>query len=237
MSFLYNNKTSQTIQMLYTLWLALATLLILSLTTSLLLQLLDPLFAVEHHKITNQPNGIALILALIGAILFSYPLLMFLTRDFLVNDFIPLLKCRLFWLAISIIVGIMIGVGAHFLSRNFPPQTGQTSTFDIINNAGFTAQALLIGATILLAPFFEEYLFRGLIYDSIRKRFDTLVAIFLSATVFMAFHLIEYYDYWVGLFAILFLGVFLSILRLRSKSISPPILCHASYNLTILMLV
>ena len=231
------DQSSNTIQVIYNLWLALATLLILSLTTSLFLLLLEPLFTNEPTGSISQPSGLALILSLIAAIMFSYPLLMFLTKEYFHNTFKPLFRSTIGWGLVSIIIGVTIASVIHQVSNLYPPQPGQANTFDIIQSSGFLAQLLLIFATVVLAPFFEEYLFRGLIFDSLLKRFDRFVAICLSAVVFMAFHLIEYYDYWVGLLAILILGFFLAIIKQRSESILNPMICHASYNLTILMLV
>lgn len=233
----HKNPLNNSIQVVYYLWLALATLLILSLTTSLLLLALDPLFNDQTTDSIKHPTGIALILSIIGAILFSYPLLMLLTKEYFQHSFKPQLKTSKAWLFISLTAGVCTGFLIHQISSYYPPQQGQANTFDIIQNSGVEAQLLLIFATVVLAPFFEEYLFRGLVLDSLIKRFDTFVAILLSAVVFMAFHLIEYYEYWVGLFAIFLLGILLATIKLRSASILNPIICHASYNLTILLLV
>lgn len=231
------NQSNNSFQLIYDLWLALATLLILSLTTSLLLLLLDPLFNDNPSDSISQPSGLALILSLIGSLLFSYSLLVLLTREYFQQHFKNKLNTSLSWLLFSVVSGFVVALIIHQIIQLYPPQPGEANSFDIIYRDGFFAQVLLMLGTVVIAPFFEEYLFRGMIFDSIRNRFGTFVAIYLSAVVFMGFHLIEYYDYWLGLMAILGLGILLAIIRQRSDSLLNPILCHASYNLSILLLV
>lgn len=231
-----NNKTDSNIQIIYHLWLALATLLILSLTTSLLLLLFEPLFPVTGRTVSSQSSGLALIASITGSILFSYGLLVWMTKEYFHNRFKPLLNSSVPWLLISIVTGIAIATVVNLVSHYYPPQPGDVNTFALIKQDGTIALTVLFIATVCLAPAFEEYLFRGLLYDSLRQRFGTIVAICASAVVFMGFHLIEYSDYWVGMSAILLLGIFLALLRQYSRSTLGPILCHASYNASILLL-
>ncbi|GAA0208167.1 hypothetical protein GCM10009123_14570 [Kangiella japonica] len=228
---------NSSVHVIYSLWLALSTLLILSLTTSLALFLVETLNSQSLNDSPGQQSGLTLIAALIISILFSYGLLFFLTKEYLYKVVHQLFSTSINWFLVSLVIGIGVAVVTLQLSQIYPPEMGRSSTFDIIKNGGFYAQALLIIGTVILAPFFEEYLFRGLIYDSMHARFGVYLAIFLSAVVFMAFHLIEYYNYWVGLAAIFVLGICLAAIRERSGSILNPIICHASYNLSILMLV
>ena len=233
----YKQPKNSNVHVIYSLWLALATLLLLSLTTSLALFLVETLNSDVASDNAGQPSGLTLIAALIISILFSYGLLLFLTKEYLCKVVRELFSTSIKWFLISLVIGIGVAVITLQLSQLYPPETGRSSTFELIKNGGFYAQALLIIGTVVLAPLFEEYLFRGLIYDAMRARFGVYLAIFLSAVVFMAFHLLEYYNYWVGLTAIFVLGVFIAAIRERSGSILNPIICHASYNLSILMLV
>lgn len=123
-----------------------------------------------------------------------------------------------------------------WLALFFEPPSGIDSTFEHIISGGTTAKALLFISVVLLAPFGEEYLFRGVLLSGLSSRMRTISAILLSSVVFMAFHLLEYYGYWFALVAIFLLGILLAMLRLRSQSMLVPILCHASYNLIMLTL-
>lgn len=234
-----NEKTSHSnnnIQLIYHLWLALATLLILSLTTSLFMLFFEPLLDTPANHHSSQPSGLVLILSLTGAILFSYTLLILLTREYFTSQFIPLLKAQYGWGIASSVLGIIVAVLVHFISQSYPPDPGDSNSFSLIQQHGQLAYSILVVVTVVFAPFFEEYLFRGLIFDALRNRFSAFVSISASAVVFMAFHLIEYSDYWVGMSAILLLGFLLGLLRLSSRSILCPIICHASYNACILLL-
>lgn len=232
-----NIPTKSNIQVIYNLWLALSTLLILSLATSLGLLLLEPFFADSKPSEYSRESGLAVIIAILFALLFAYAILAFLTKEYFKTALKTLFTTSFLWLFISALSGLLVALLSLQLSALFPPSLGETNTFEIIQSAGFIAQALLLFGTVLIAPLFEEYLFRGLIYDSMRDRFGINIAIFLSAVVFMAFHLIEYHNYWVGLCAIFVLGIFLAIIRERSGSLLNSMICHASYNLSILMLV
>ncbi|WP_223669788.1 CPBP family intramembrane glutamic endopeptidase [Kangiella shandongensis] len=211
----------------YYLWLALATLLCLSLTTNILLLFLSD---------SPQPNGLQLIVAIIGGMLITYPLLMLLTKDFFYQQFTPALRTSFSWSICSVGIGVMLALLIHWFSRQIPGPLDPTNTFDLIKQHSFLAELLLIIVVSIFAPFFEEYLFRGLILGSLAARFATFNAIFTSAVVFMGFHLIEYYDYWVGLLAVFCLGILLGWLKQMSRSMLAPILCHASYNFCIILL-
>lgn len=233
-----------TLQLIHRLWLALATLLVLSLVSSLWLLLFSGDLPRDlPSDLPNDPSsnnlsfsGLELIISLMVAMLITYPLLMLLTQDFFNNIFKPQLQTSPRWILVSLFVGAVLGIIIHILSNQFPKTNVEPNTFFIIQSHGLLAQVLLLTTVAVLAPLFEEYLFRGLILDSFVKRFDTLLAICLSAVVFMCFHLIEYYDYWVALVAMVVLGILVATLRLKSQSMLPPILCHASYNLIIVFM-
>ncbi|AOE51034.1 CPBP family intramembrane glutamic endopeptidase [Kangiella sediminilitoris] len=214
------------------LWLALATLLCLSLTSTIILLLLQS----GHPEGLEQANGLHLVIAIGGGMLVSYSLLLLLTRSFYIEQFLPLLRVGGRWVILSIIVGIFFAAFIHYLSRELPGPESPSNTFDVIKQHSRTAEVALIFIVTVFAPIFEEYLFRGLILSSLIARFATFIGIVISAVVFMGFHLLEYYDYWLGLMAIFSLGILLGWFRTSSHSILPSILCHASYNLTIILL-
>ena len=84
---------------------------------------------------------------------------------------------------------------------------------------------LLFGAAVLAAAVCEEFLFRGLLLQLLRRRSGWLVAIVSSALLFAVFHLNPVVLAPVGL-----VGAYLAVLVWRSGSLYPAILAHALNN-------
>lgn len=80
-------------------------------------------------------------------------------------------------------------------------------------------------ALVILAPIFEEFLFRGIVLRGLLFRYPKWRAILISALLFAFFHVNAY-----QIFGALATGLFLGWLYFRSKSIWPPVIAHASYN-------
>lgn len=88
------------------------------------------------------------------------------------------------------------------------------------------AVAVTLVATILLAPVFEELIFRGLFYGSLRARLGVWPAILVSALVFAVAH-----GYGAAGFASVFLsGVLWAWAYERTGSLLPAIGAHAANN-------
>jgi membrane protease YdiL (CAAX protease family) len=91
---------------------------------------------------------------------------------------------------------------------------------------------LMIGVGIV-APLFEEFLLRGLLFGSIRHMADEHASVALTAGVFALMHM--QYDVAVMLL-ILPMGVVLGYARARSGSIWVPVLLHMLNNLVTVLL-
>lgn len=79
---------------------------------------------------------------------------------------------------------------------------------------------------IILAPIFEEILFRGLIFNELKKNINLVTAVILQAIIFALFH----GNMLQGIYTFI-LGIILSILYISTNSIWSNILCHIVYNL------
>ena len=80
----------------------------------------------------------------------------------------------------------------------------------------------------LISPFTEEVLFRGVIYNRLRRLFGPLVGIVSSGVLFGAFHgnLVQ------GVYGTV-MGIFIAYLYERSRKFYIPILFHAVANLAV----
>ncbi|HUU93910.1 MAG TPA: CPBP family intramembrane glutamic endopeptidase [Phycisphaerae bacterium] len=88
---------------------------------------------------------------------------------------------------------------------------------------------LMIVAFVLAAPLFEEFLFRGFLFEGIRRsRLGVVGAVVISSAVWAAIHL--HYG-WISIGVLLCLGFLLSAARLRTESVWICFLMHAVFNL------
>jgi membrane protease YdiL (CAAX protease family) len=79
---------------------------------------------------------------------------------------------------------------------------------------------------IILAPFAEEILIRGFIYEYLRKKQGIAIGLFSQALIFALLHFQNFYNM-VSFFII---GVILGLLYERTESLYPSIICHATIN-------
>jgi membrane protease YdiL (CAAX protease family) len=95
----------------------------------------------------------------------------------------------------------------------------------LVSSPDALTQILLLGSVLVVAPFFEECLFRGFFYRHLRGRMGVTRATVISAAVFAAVHMS--FQIFLPLFA---LGVVLAIVTERSGSVLPAMLVHAVFN-------
>jgi membrane protease YdiL (CAAX protease family) len=88
----------------------------------------------------------------------------------------------------------------------------------------------VVGST-LLTPVAEEMLFRGVLYQSLRKHAGAVRATFGSAVLFTVVH------WWPAMVPeFLFLGIVLAVAFERTRSLYPSMVMHAAYNAAIIVL-
>jgi len=84
-------------------------------------------------------------------------------------------------------------------------------------------------SAVILAPICEEFIFRGLLYNTIKNRLGAHAGVWISAIVFTSVHF-----YGVqGLLGVGFFGVVMGYLYRYTNSLLPCILCHALFNLIV----
>lgn len=88
---------------------------------------------------------------------------------------------------------------------------------------------VMIVAFVLAAPLFEEFLFRGFLFEGIRRsRLGVPGAVLISSAVWAAIH---FHYGWISIGLLLCLGLLLSAARLRTESVWVCFLMHAVFNL------
>jgi membrane protease YdiL (CAAX protease family) len=96
-----------------------------------------------------------------------------------------------------------------------------------------TSRASLIGVGIvaaLVAPVFEELLFRGFLQPVLSRSLGTAAGIVITAALFGALHVPEYSNAWQYGVAITVVGIAFGYARARTGSLLPSTVMHASFN-------
>jgi hypothetical protein len=134
---------------------------------------------------------------------------------------------------LMIIVGI-VGALQNILFDIEPPEGGGLP-IDTDDVSGGTMVAIVIIA-VILAPFFEELLFRGVLFQYLRSRYLMVArgifeAVVLSALGFALLHLGG------SILPILPLGIILALVMHKWNSLWPPIFLHFLYNSLVVLIL
>jgi uncharacterized protein len=100
-----------------------------------------------------------------------------------------------------------------------------------------TAVYAVGGLAVLIAPFMEELVFRGVLFSFFERLGGFRTAVPATAVLFAALHYPEYAGAWTHVFMILLVGVVLSIARAMTGSLVPSFLLHTAYNATFIGLL
>ena len=136
--------TKSNLPLIYSLWLAFATFLLLSLLTSLNILILEATFESSippSDTGSSTPSGLLLVIAIIAAMFITYALLMIMTKHYFKTVFWPQMVTSLGWAVFSIAMGIVIAILIHWLGSNLPNDAQPSNTFDVIKDHGQVSYA------------------------------------------------------------------------------------------------
>ncbi len=108
--------------------------------------------------------------------------------------------------------------------EGYSPAKQQELQFLFLSSPPFYRFLLLL-LIVFFAPFFEELFFRGLVYSSLRQELGERLALILSAFLFGAIHMSPFL-----LLPVTVLGLVLTYLYERTRSLLPSFLTHALWN-------
>ena len=135
-----------------------------------------------------------------------------------------------FWLAATLfaLLVVLFHAISHRLLNSRPHEKFIHNPFAVNDFS------LLIIATIL-APIFEEFVFRGLLFSWLQKKWGTIPGALIVSAIFTLLHLTLLFSIVESLIFLAF-SLGLIALRIWSNSLGPCVLMHATYNfLTILI--
>jgi len=147
-------------------------------------------------------------------------------KDYLQFNFLPIKYAIIQgikgWLTIVPFV-LLISLIMNSLIDN---QNGSNPLLEIVlNNNNYLSFFLLFVTTTLLAPLFEEIIFRGILLPTLSRNFGVISGIIVSAFIFALAHLS------LGEMPPLFvLGIGLGITRIASGSLFSSVIMHSLWN-------
>ena len=147
-------------------------------------------------------------------------------RDYFQFNYLPakdaILQGIKGWLTIVPFV-LLVSLIMNILIEN---QNGSNPLLEIVlNNNNFISFILLFLTTTLLAPLFEEIIFRGILLPTLSRDFGIIIGIIVSAFIFALAHLS------LGEMPPLFvLGMGLGITRVTSGSLLSSVIMHSLWN-------
>lgn len=83
---------------------------------------------------------------------------------------------------------------------------------------------------VLIGPFMEELIFRGVLFSIFEARAGLIFAVVATAVLFAAMHIPEYSGAWNHVLFIFAVGLALSIVRALTRSLAPCVILHVTYN-------
>lgn len=90
---------------------------------------------------------------------------------------------------------------------------------------GYLSVIVMLAILVLIAPFAEEVVFRGVLLPALGARWGTIAAVAISSAVFAAFHASVYL-----LLPIFIAAAVFGALAVRFRSLWPAFLAHATFN-------
>jgi hypothetical protein len=127
------------------------------------------------------------------------------------------------FLAAGVALGIAVQFAAHWL-----PTPPNLPIDKMLRNA--TDAWLMAAFGVLIAPFAEEVLFRGLLFPALSRRAGALAALLVTSLLFGAVHAGQLGNAWPLIGSIALVGAVLTLVRWRFHSLASSTLVHMGYN-------
>lgn len=157
-------------------------------------------------------------------------------RKISILNVLPLKKISPVTIAMAIIfIGGVIGLVSIFevlVLPYFPIPEFLQQMDATLFDGGILANVILISAAVVVAPLVEEFLFRGLLQQSLFYHYGSVIPAMIIPTVIFALFHVGYLFYFPAMVELLALGLLLAWLMSKTGNILIPILTHALFNLS-----
>lgn len=84
--------------------------------------------------------------------------------------------------------------------------------------------------SVLLAPMFEETIFRGYIYPAVARRFGIAASVAFTGVLFGMLHAPQLWGGWAQIGLLILVGIIFTYARAKTGTVVASYLLHLSYN-------
>jgi membrane protease YdiL (CAAX protease family) len=129
-----------------------------------------------------------------------------------------------------LIAGVLLAIAVQFASHWLP--TPPELPIDKMVRTPLDAW-MMAAFGVIVAPFVEEVLFRGLLFPALARRLGVVLSLVATSAVFGAIHAQQLAGAWIQVTLIVLVGVVLTVVRWRYHSLASSTLVHVGYNATL----
>ena len=131
--------------------------------------------------------------------------------------------------AAGVLLAVTVALASNVMSMPDQP----TPFEDLLRDP--SALLLVAGFGVVIAPLVEELIFRGFVFSIFERTHGRLAAVLITAGFFSLIHGPQYDWHWQILLLLMYVGIVFGAVRAVTKSIVPPTIIHASYNMTVVI--
>jgi membrane protease YdiL (CAAX protease family) len=131
-------------------------------------------------------------------------------------------------------VGALLALAVNVLT-NYLPETKNLPIDTLLQSR--SAAFLMAGFGVFIAPFMEEFFFRGFLYPVLVRRIGMARAVVFTAIAFMAIHVSQLAGSWSPLLVVFTVGIVLTLVRALTRSVAASVLTHMAYNGTLFLMI
>lgn len=149
------------------------------------------------------------------------------------NNLIYVIWTPLIYL-LTIILLLIVGIINQYLLTNlFNVEIKPQEILEKFKELEKTYEIIIFGiSSVVIAPLYEELLFRGIIFPKLIQKTNFLTALILSSLIFAILHF-----HLSALLPLFSLSLILSLIYLQTLSLWPCIFLHALFNLISIILI
>lgn len=134
------------------------------------------------------------------------------------------------YLALGAVLAVAIQGLSHYL-----PIPKQMPIDQMFRNYSGAWVMLIFGVAV--APLVEELFFRGLLFPALSARIGLVAGITITSFLFALIHASQLGKAWGPVLILFLVGLVLTLVRSRAKSVAASFVVHTGYNLTLFLLL
>ena len=127
-------------------------------------------------------------------------------------------------------VGVALIATAASAHMRVPPDA---PIFEMLKDKVVAEMFVVFG--IAIAPFTEEFYFRGLFYPVVQRKIGTAAAVLITSVFFALIHAAQLANSLGPVLMLLIVGLLLTTIRARTDSLAASVIFHIAYNTTLFM--